>query len=225
MKPRVNRRASVATKHLEYCWAMLREIEPSIPAAVFVIMSAKRRGKIFGHFTPLAWRNQHGPRTHEIAISSDLFWDPEDLLTILLHEAAHAILRKKQGGCRPDSCGYLYYHRKEFRNTCFRLGLDCEFYNNRYGWSITHWPRETGVHQKYKSITRYLSSNLPLGTEKGKRHKLIDVRGKNTPHAGLTKITCGCKESQRNIYVNKSILTRGGIICELCGLPFQKLKR
>ena len=89
MKPRVNRRASEATKHLEYCWAMLREIEPSIPAAVFVIMSAKRRGKTFGHFAPLAWRNQHGLRTHEIAISSDLFCDPEDLLTVLLHEAAH----------------------------------------------------------------------------------------------------------------------------------------
>lgn len=55
MKPRVNKRASVATKYLEYSWEMLREIEPSIPAAVFVILSAKK-GEIPSAFLP----NQHG---------------------------------------------------------------------------------------------------------------------------------------------------------------------
>lgn len=220
MKSTINKRASIATTCLERGWAMLREIEPNLPAAVFIILSAKKRGRTLGHFSQSAWRNQHGLRTHEIAISSDLFCDPEDLLTVLLHEAAHAILRKEYGGCTPDRRGRLYYHRKEFSDTCFELGLDCEFRNNRYGWTITHWPRKTGVDSRYENIIRYLRKNLPLGTDKAKGLRLMDIRGKKTPKAGLTKITCNCK-NERSIYVNKTILKQGEIICNLCSLPFQ----
>lgn len=222
MKQTINKRASIATKCLEHAWAMLREIEPSIPTAVFIILSARRRKKILGHFAHSAWRNQHGRRNHEIGISSDLFCDPSELLVVMLHEAAHSVLRKDNGGCSPDGRGYCYYHRKEFRDTCFALGLDCEFHNNRYGWVITHWPRDTGVHPKYKRLIQYLSRYLPLGTDKERRRKLAEIRGKKTPQSGLAKMTCSCKDG-RSIYVNKTILKKGGILCELCGLPFQPL--
>lgn len=185
MKSKIDKRASEATKHLEHAWAMLREIEPSIPAAVFIVRATERRGKTLGNFVQSAWRNQHGRRTHEISVSSTLFCDPDDLLAVLLHEAAHSILRKDRGGCSRDSRGYFYYHRKEFRDACFKLGLDCEFRNTRYGWTITHWPRKTGVHPKYRNIILYLSQNLPLGTDKAIRHKLTDIRGKKTPQSGL----------------------------------------
>ena len=220
MRPRVNKRASEATKRLEHAWAMLRKIEPSIPAAVFIIRATKGGGNPLGHFVQSAWRNQHGRRTHEISVSSTLFCDPGDLLTVLLHEAAHSILRKDHGGCSLDSSGYFYYHRKDFRDVCFKLGLDCEFHNTRYGWMITHWPRKTGVPTKYRDIIQYLSKNLPLGTDKAKRHKLTDIRGKKTPQSGLTRITCSCKK-KRCIYVNTTILKEGGILCKLCDLPFQ----
>ena len=142
-KSRIRYRASQATQGLEQTWELLRTLIPKLPPAVVVVLNTSSRRRKLGDFTPSVWRYRHEKNVHEIGISPDLFHTPEEVLCTLLHEAAHAVLFARDrhspqhiAGCGPDG----YYHRKEFRDTCRDLGLECLFKNRRYGWCLTQWP-------------------------------------------------------------------------------------
>jgi hypothetical protein len=113
-----------------------------------------------GHFSSCVWRTSNARSGHEVALNPALFDHPEDLLATLLHEAAHALLFEwgLKGGCGPDG----FYHRKEFRNVCNKLGLECVFTNRRYGYSRTRWPKE-GVSKQYGGVLELLRRELPWG--------------------------------------------------------------
>ena len=84
-------RGSNAVKAIEVAWGMLRRVEPSIPAAVLTLVDARSRRRVKGYFLPSVWKKPAG-KAHEIAVSPELLSDPADLLHVLLHEAAHAVL-------------------------------------------------------------------------------------------------------------------------------------
>jgi hypothetical protein len=126
--------------------------------------AAGRRRKR-GHFAPSTWRVR-GPRhAHEVAISPLLFTTPEALLATMVHEAVHALLYATVssdvhvGGV---SLRDPYYHRREFRDACAAVGLDCRYLNGRYGWTLTDWP-EGRVPDQYRHVASILKK-LPLGS-------------------------------------------------------------
>jgi hypothetical protein len=130
MRSAVDTRGSSAAKCLEKAWGIIRRVQPCLPQVVFVILASGSRSRK-GRFTGCVWRTTTIDSGHEIAISPALFNRSEDVLAILLHEAAHALLFEwgLNGGCGPDG----YYHREEFRAVCKKLGLGCVFRNKRYG--------------------------------------------------------------------------------------------
>lgn len=213
MKTEATTIASRAIVCLEQAWAMLRDLEPELPPAVTIVVDAKSRRRTEGYFHHLAWYAQRKNSVHEIAVSPDFFGSPIELLAILLHEAAHAILHADEGGVTQ------YYHRKEFRDVCIRLGLMCSFHNTRYGWSRTGWPNESPVPKRYMNILRLFKSQLPRGTGKPILRRKQPEEGK-IPKPGLKRLTCKCK-TKRSIYANKTVSKKGRVLCQLCGALFQ----
>jgi hypothetical protein len=152
-------RGSKAVECIEDAWRLIQRIQPCVPSVVIVILAAGDRRNM-GHFSPCIWKSKDDIGAHEVAINPVLFENPEDLLHVLLHEAAHALLQEwgLRGGCGPDG----YYHREEFRNVVIKLGLSCQFHNKRYGWELTSWPTG-GMPTCYAGVVDLLQQQIPAG--------------------------------------------------------------
>lgn len=215
-KSRVEDRSSKATVCLEAVWQRLGEQIHGLPGAVVLILHAHASRR--GHFSPSTWKYVADRNVHEVAVNPNLFETPAELLATLVHEAAHAVLFEGNparinhcGGCSRDG----YYHRREFRDQCRLLGLECGFVNNRYGWCRTWWP-EGGVPDRYSAILNLLTNSLPWGTG---AQPIFRVRTRETPKSGHVKLVCKCSPPRR-IYSTKSVLVKGGIRCECCNTNF-----
>ncbi len=218
MTQRVQRRGSLSSHILERGWSRLRRIIPGLPGAVMLPMDAGARRHRLGHFAPSSWRVR-GPRhAHEVAISPLLFSSPEALLETLVHEAVHAWLYATAvssahvGGV---SVKDRYYHRREFRDACLKVGLECRYLNGRYGWTLTRWP-ETGVPEVYRPVLK-LVAKLPLGGGNGVP---AQVDGRPTPPSGQVALRCTC-EPLRTIRVARRQYEPGGIVCTRCHSEFK----
>ena len=210
-------RGSNAVKALESAWRELRTVESSIPDAVIVLIDGSKRNQKHGHFLVSSWK-AHGKRwIHEVAISPHLFGDPTGLLATMLHEAAHACLWEK--GKRGGMGSTRYYHATAFRDRCVELGLKCEFYNTRYGWSLTSWPSQV-LPIQYRKIRDNLKKTLPFGSGAG---RIPRATGKPLPKSGRSKLKCKCFKPRR-IYVPNSEIGIGEIVCSLCQEVFRLVK-
>lgn len=202
-------RGSNASKQLEGAWAIMRNLIPGLPRAVMVVLDAAGRNRKHGHFAHSSWKARGGDNAHEIAISPRLFELPKDLFGTLLHEAAHAA--NFAAGIR--DCTGRYYHRKEFRNRCFQLGLDCQFLNTRYGWCLTSWPAGQ-VPDRYQRVLQVLGE-IPKGTG---RQGLSKTKGRKLPRPGHVRLVCDC---QRSIYASRLVAAEAAIQCSACGSSFR----
>lgn len=207
-------RASSAVGALEAAWKALQKLWPEIPPAVLTFVDASSRSRRHGYFARSTWKKRRGA-AHEVAISPKLIGHPKDLLATMLHEAAHAVLHEagRNGGLGSSR----YYHTKEFRDQCQRFGLKCEFLNTRYGWTLTSWPKSR-VPVRYRTIRARLRRNLPAGTG---GHVPVKAIGRPLPLTGHTMLVCGCDGGNRTIYVKKSVLEKGGVMCSFCGQAFE----
>lgn len=207
---RLSDRGSQAVQTLERVWDTLRELHPCIPAAVLVVIDITARSRRNGHFAMSAWKARGENRAHEIAVSPRLFSQHRDVLAVLLHEAAHASLHDegKNGGMGSTD----YYHKKVFRDRCIQFGLNCEFYDTRYGWTVTSLPETKDISSDYRALLEELKHSLPYGT--GGRTPQLEA-GK-LPPSGLVKLSCGC----RSFRIARSIAEEGGLACRLCGIDF-----
>lgn len=217
-KYRVSARGSVSIETLEIAWEELRKVEPSIPVAVLTFVDVKSRSHFRGYFAWSLWKKRRGA-AHEIGINPKLLGDPKELLSTMLHEAAHATLYEKDGLGGMGST--RYYHSKTFRDQCVEFGLDCQFHNTRYGFVLTSWPA-SGVPDRYKSIVQLLQSRLPAGTGAQLQKQ---IKGRDLPRSGHTLLACRCLPVYRTVYVKKSVLEIGGVVCALCGSEFKPPKQ
>ena len=148
---------------LEQVWQMLRAVEPDIPPAILIVMPMLVRRKA-ASFSPSSWRFSAEHITHEVAVHPSLFGDPRQVLSSLLHEAAHAILYARDGdelgGCTQGSDGYVYFHKATFMLECVRLGLSCTMRNRRYGFDCTAWPKNRTIPSRYEPILDLLKTGL-----------------------------------------------------------------
>ena len=204
-------RGSIATKCIEEAWTQLRAVISGLPQAVIVLLDVAARHHRRGHFAHSTWKARGTSNSHEIGISPALFGDPKQLLPTLLHEAAHA-LNHERG---LHDCSGRYYHRKEFRDTCVRLGLNCQFLNTRYGWTLTGWPQDGKIPPRYSPIIEHLKTSMPRGSGMQQAGK---ARSKPLPKTGHVRLECRCL---RSLYASRAVADRGGISCSICGSDFR----
>lgn len=214
---KVENRGSKATRVLERAWNNLRKVDDRIPVAVIVLIDAPGRSKRRGHFAMSTWTYRGADRAHEVGVSPRLFMQPKEVLATMLHEAAHASLSEegKNGGMGSTA----YYHTKIFRDRCQEFGLECEFLNSRYGWTITRWPLRGGrdqIPRKYAPILTDIKHQLPAGVES---QGILKIVSRKLPQSGRVRLSCCCDELRR-IYVARSVAEFGGIFCEYCGQSF-----
>ncbi len=214
-KYRVAGRGSAAVATLEDAWTMLREMERRIPPAVLTFVDAQSRGHVRGYCARSTWKKRTGA-AHEVAISPDLIGHAEHLLATMLHEAAHAVLH--EAGANGGMGSSRYYHKKTFRDQCLAFGLTCDFLNSRYGWTLTGWPA-AGVPDRFKPVVARLRQGLPSGTGGRAPGR---VKPGPLPPTGHTVLVCGCPDGGRTVYVKKSVLNAGGVMCSLCGSEFRR---
>lgn len=207
-------RASSAVSVLESAWQALQKLWPEIPGAVLTFVDVRSRGRLHGYFAGSTWKKRRGA-AHEVAISPKLIGHPNDMLATMLHEAAHAVLY--EAGLNGGLGSSRYYHTKEFRDQCEHFGLKCEFLNTRYGWTLTSWPGSE-VPARYRRIAARLRSDLPAGTG---GYAPIKAKGRPLPVTGHTMLVCECDGDDRTIYVKKSVLETGGVMCSYCGEVFK----
>jgi hypothetical protein len=184
-----------------------------LPSNVLILPLTELRGRPgkLGHFCHSRWV-QRPDGIHEVAVHPGLFHDAEDLLLVLLHEAAHSLLLDRYAGCSADG----YYHRKQFRDQCRRIGLRCDFTDTRHGWNNTRWP-EDGVPECYQEALEVLRTQLTLAA--AIPESVPDREGIPLPKSGRIPMTCGC-EQPRRIYVSRGVAQGGGIRCEVCDEMF-----
>ncbi len=196
---------------------MLRDVESSIPPAVLTFVDVRSRRRLAGYFAWSIWKKRRG-KAHEIGISPRLIGNPKELLEVMLHEAAHAVLHElgENGGMGAGG----YYHLKSFRDQCIAFGLKCEFLNTRYGFTLTSWPANR-VPERYRPVVDHLRQELPSGTG---RQLTIPRKARPLPMTGHTMLTCGCVGGTRSVYVKKSVLEAGGVLCAICKMEFRSLK-
>jgi len=212
-KSRVSDRGRTAVRCIERAWAQLRALHPELPEVVVVLLPAGARAGRRGHFAPACWRFRADRSAHELAISPHLFESPEETLATIVHEAAHALNWDK----RVRDVSGRYYHLVEFRDAVQMLGLECGFYNTRYGWCLTRFPAGA-VPPRYAPVLQTLERGLPLGT--GGRVGPVPP-GKDTPEPGQVRLACRCPaEERRSIYVSRSVRAAGGVFCRRCASPF-----
>src|SRR5207248_687140 len=159
----------------------LRKIEPRIPMAVLTFVDIRSRWRVRGYFACSTWKKRKGA-AHEIAISPSLIGQPDDRRCTMLHEAAHALLfdAGENGGMGSTP----YYHAKVFRDQCLKFGLSCEYWNSRYGWTLTTWPA-SGVPERFKPIVALLRKELPTGTG---GYTARRAKGRSLPVTGHTML-------------------------------------
>lgn len=211
---RIEHRGSCASNALEIVWRRLISLVPTLPPAVIVLLDARARRYRLGHFARSCWTFREDRAAHEIGLSPDLFESAEAVLAVLLHEAAHALHfeRTGSGGCGSGG----YYHLASYRDVAVELGLQCQFLNTRYGWTVTDWPA-TGVPGRYAPVVELLRANLPPGTTPQANPQGKSPAARQLPTRGQVRMMCGCA---RVIYASKSIAAAGDIVCRLCGRDF-----
>jgi hypothetical protein len=196
---------------LEGCWNAIRTRHPEIPAAVIILGSGSspRPGDVmkWGHFASLRW--QHGTRQlPEVFVSGEgLSRTPAEILTTLLHEAAHALADARQ---IQDTSRQGRWHNKKFANHATELGLTPS-QDPKLGWSPCELPTATaGLYEvELKGLTDALSVY---------RHP-EPIRSKNrTNNNNGLSLECACG---RKIRASRSVVDLGPITCGVCNTPFE----
>ena len=193
---------------LESAWNAVRSTHPDVPEAVLIIGSgtATRQAK-WGHYGSLRW--QHGDsRLSEVLISGEGLRRPApEVLTTLLHEAAHGIADTR--GVK-DTSRQGRWHNQKFAKLADELGLDAHK-DDRIGWSVCTLREDTArlYSAELKALTKALSAY---------RHPEIHAENGRTSSNNALACACTCP---RRIRVARAVLDEGAITCEVCGDPFE----
>lgn len=200
--------AAAVISALETAWDAIRVQHPEVPAVVIIIGSGTSgRHAKWGHYAAMRW--QHGTnRLPEVLVSGEgLKRTPAEVLTTLLHEAAHALADVREV---KDTSRQGRWHNHKFAALADELGLDTSK-DPRIGYSPCT-PRETTT-AVYKTALRKLSAALSAY-----RHPELTTGGTTRKSNNALACTCQCP---RRIRVARAVLEEGDITCTLCDAPFQ----
>lgn len=202
--------AAAMVAALETAWAAIRKLHPEIPAAVIIIGSGTSgRHPKWGHYAAMRW--QHGTnRLPEVLVSGEgLKRTAAEVLTTLLHEAAHALADVR--GVK-DTSRQGRWHNANFAQLADELGLDATK-DPRLGYSPCTLRDATAT--TYAVALRKLTAALSAY-----RHPELQIGAGSTRKSNNNALACSC-QCPRRIRVAKAVLDDGDITCTLCDAPFQ----
>lgn len=194
---------------LEGCWTAIRTRHTELPAAVIILGSgsdARGDKTKWGHFAALRW--QHGDRkVPEVLISGEgLKRTPAEILTTLLHEAAHALADARD---IKDTSRQGRWHNKKFADHATELGLTPK-QDPKLGWSPCDLPADTAA--TYEVELKALADALSVY-----RHpEPVREKDRTNSNNGLA-MQCQCG---RKIRASKTVAEAGPILCGICATEF-----
>lgn len=193
---------------LESAWLAIRNHHPEIPAAVIIVGAGSRKTGplLYGHYATLRW--QHGDtRLPEVLVSGEgLRRTPAEVLTTLLHEAAHALADRR--GIK-DTSRQGRWHNKHFAILAAELGLTATK-DPRIGYSPCTLRPETS--QRYAAVLSELGAAM-----RAYRRPDEQAAATRTNNNNGVVLTCDCP---RKIRVSQAVADEGPIHCGLCDTPF-----
>ncbi len=195
---------------LEGCWSAIRSRHAEIPPVILVVASGSPSGSKksmkWGHFASLRW--QHGDKVlAEVLVSGEGLKRPaEQVLTTLLHEAAHALadVRKIKDTSRQGR-----WHNEKFAKLARELGLS-PVKDDKLGWSPCTLTEDTA--KNYEASLGELRTALRVF-----RH--AEPQGDPKDKSSNNGLSCVC-ECGRKIRVSKKVFETGPIDCGICGGEF-----
>lgn len=200
--------AAAVVAALEGAWAAIRDRHSEIPAAVIIIGSGTSgRHAKWGHYATMRW--QHGTnQLPEVLVSGEGLKRPAtEVLTTLLHEAAHALADVR--GIR-DTSRQGRWHNHKFAALADELGLDTEK-DSRIGYSPCTLRDTTAA--TYKTQLRRLTAMLSA-------YRHPETQRASTTRKSNNALACACA-CPRRIRVARAVLDQGPIVCINCDEPFE----
>jgi hypothetical protein len=196
---------------LEGAWSAIRDRHRDVPAVVLVVGSgspSKPNGPMMlGQFAASRW--QHGTdRLPEVVVSGEgLARTPAEVLTTLLHEAAHGLAHVR--GIK-DTSRQGRWHNRQFAVLADELGLIASK-DDKLGWSPCELRPATRT--TYADVIDGLGVAMRVY-----RHPNEVTPGKSRKDSnnGLS-LTCGCP---RKIRASAAVVVEGPILCGVCGEAF-----
>jgi hypothetical protein len=191
---------------LHRCWQAIRTRHPDVPAAIIVVASGSptraSQAMKWGHFATLRW--QHGTtRLPEVLVSGEgLSRTPEQVLTTLLHEAAHSLADTRN---IKDTSRQGRWHNQRFATHARELGLE-PAKDDKLGWSPCTLPPATA--DTYRAELDQLTA--ALGT-----YRHADIAETATRTSSNNGVACEC-DCGRKIRVSRTVYETGPILCGTC---------
>jgi hypothetical protein len=195
---------------LEQCWAAIRDRHPEVPAVVLVVASGSparaSQNLKWGHFATSRWQRGDA-RLPEVLVSGEgLSRTPGEILTTLLHEAAHGLADARH---IEDTSRQGRWHNKHFAAHAQEMGLTPSK-DPKIGWSPCTLRPETADH--YAAQLDRLTAALGAY-----RHaELIATKTRTNNNNGVSA-ECGCA---RKVRVSRAVYEAGPILCGLCDTRF-----
>lgn len=226
---------------LEKCWTQIQRHHPDLPPVLFITGTGtprrqtekprqstdapRRRHYVTrGHHWADRWAvAEQEQRLAELFVAGETVRDGgEEVLTTLLHEAAHALGHVRK--IRDTSKGDPRWHRKEFAQLAREVGLEPPRKSEKpLGFSNCTLTDPT--RKKYGSVIRQIDgAALPgLGGADQEDTEEEPPAPPETPgstNGVRVKVACGCEPEPRAFPITPKVLADGPIICGLCGQPF-----
>jgi hypothetical protein len=190
-------------KILEGIWTEIRRRHREIPDVIIVIASrADGKHTRIDHYASDR-RSAAGETRAEIVVGGEcLQRSADDVLGILLHEAAHALAAMR--GIQ-DTSRQGRYHNSRFARLARELGINVDK-DPKIGWIPTTVTTDTA--RDYAAALRALGDAITLWRSDEVRSGRYQRRNTN-----LIAASCPC---DRNIRVAASTLAAAPITCEVC---------
>jgi hypothetical protein len=194
---------------LESAWTAIRTRHPEIPAAVIIVGSGSTGGKNelkYGHYASLRWQLGDTQLPEVLVSGEGLRRTPSEVLTTLLHEAAHALADRR--GIQ-DTSRQGRWHNRHFATLAAELGLLAKK-DPRIGWSPCTLRPDTA--NAYSSVLDELGAAM-----RAYRHpEQVTTRTRTNNNNGVA-LTCDCP---RRIRVSDKTAQEGPILCGVCDTQF-----
>lgn len=195
---------------LDSVWTEIRAAHPDVPPVILLAAPGDReRHTKIGHFWALKWKHRTEGNLHEVVLIAEyLQRTPQQVMEVLLHEAAHACNFVR--GVK--DCSSNQYHNRSFKLTAEELGLRVTQRRN-YGFSCTDLQPET--EKRWAAQIERLGNEIRI-FRRGRRGRKLGVQ---TPNSRNLRASCACGFLIR---VARATLSATEILCSRCDQVFRE---
>ncbi len=250
--PRGEFSASAAVKVLEEVWKAIRRRVPEIPPAVVVLASGTEAVTVprYGHWAASRWRvAADGEMRGEVLVAGEALAEgPDQVMSTLLHEAAHALAHARG---EKDASRQGRYHNLVFKRNAESLGLEVSRRDphgfcrtvlppskRRVRWAaeleqveaLCAWGARPPRPPPRRHSTRAEQNSVGRRVKRARASDVVARGGLEAPGpeegqvlTGGTRITMLCQcDSRRRIRVVASVAALGEILCGVCQTAFRQ---